>query len=74
MLGRAGEFGESENSVYGEKADIMFAGDETKGDSRAIVGDGSVDGSLEPPGGEECLIDICGAELCKPTLPSFDWE
>jgi hypothetical protein len=33
----AGEFGDNENSVYGEKADIIFAGDESKGDSNAIV-------------------------------------
>jgi len=29
--------GERENSVYGEKADIMFAGELTSGDSNAIV-------------------------------------
>lgn len=37
MFGRAGELGERENSVYGEKADIMFAGELTMGDSNAIV-------------------------------------
>ena len=27
VLGIAGEFGDRENSVFGEKADIMFAGE-----------------------------------------------
>lgn len=48
-MGMAGEFGDNENSVYGEKADIMLAGDVTKGDSRAIVGDGPVDCSRDSP-------------------------
>lgn len=58
VLGMAGELGDSANSVYGEKADIMLAGDEIKGDSRAIVDDGSVDCSRNSPWGEESLIDI----------------
>lgn len=33
----AGELGESENSVYGEKADITFPDDETSGLSSAMV-------------------------------------
>jgi hypothetical protein len=34
----AGEFGDIEKSVYGEKEDMIFAGDETSGLSNAIVG------------------------------------
>ena len=34
----AGEFGDMENSVYGEKDDMIFPGEETRGLSNAIVG------------------------------------
>jgi hypothetical protein len=44
--------------VYGEIADIMFAGEDTKGDSNAIVGERSLDGSRGSSSGEEALEDI----------------
>lgn len=47
VLGNAGEFGDNENSVYGEKADIIFAGDDTNGDSTAIADDKSLSGSWD---------------------------
>ena len=34
----AGEFGDMEKSVYGEKDDMIFPGEETRGLSSAIVG------------------------------------
>jgi len=36
----------------------MFAGDDTKGDSNAIVGEGSLDGSRGSFSGEEASKDI----------------
>jgi hypothetical protein len=36
-VGRPGELGDKENSVYGDKVDIMFDGEVTRGDSRAII-------------------------------------
>lgn len=41
-LGRAGEFGLIENSVYGEKADIKLPGEATNGLSNAIFRQGSL--------------------------------
>lgn len=74
MLGSAGELGDKENSVYGEKADIMFAGDDTKGDSSAIVDERSCGSSRGSSLGEEASKDIYGAPPSEPTPPSLDWE